>query len=136
MAHEASHNLAVAAGPLVALAVGMLCATVRVCAAMYRVGDVAVELLQDTKEVSDVVRRHVLPAVVNLGGAHHECAPPLVCQVGEVAADIDAITGRLLHMALSRRAGARAAIRSRGEDDDLPRKQALSNCKQAVVAAR
>lgn len=132
VAHEAAYDLAVAAGPLAAFAVGMLCSAARVCAATYRAGQVADKLQEEAGALSKVVRYSLLPAVVNLEDARQHCAPWLVGQVREVAANLDALTGRLLHVALSRLAGAKEALAAHGEVDDGSLGRELSACKAAV----
>lgn len=132
VAHEAAYDLAVAAGPLAAFAVSMLCSAARVCAATCRAGHVAAKLQEEAGALSEVVRNFLLPAVVNLKDARQHCAPGLVGQVREVAADLDALTGRLLHVALSRLAGAKEALAARGGVDDGSLGRELSACKEAV----
>lgn len=95
-------NLATSDGGLAGRAVGALCTAIRVCVAVHQMPLKAERLLADVERLAVELRQGLLPKVVYLAERQAEGAAAL----GEVSADVDALVGRLLHVALSW--GARA----------------------------
>lgn len=121
-------DLATSVGGLAGFAVGVLCTAVRVCVEIRQLPLKAEKLRDDVGRLADALRADLLPKVTKLADTRAEGAEALLTQVGQMSASLDALVGKLLHVALSVKARTREQIKSNdgGTDPSL----------EAEVAAR
>ena len=127
-------NTVMSAGSCAAFVVGALAMVVRVCAAAATMGDFAEDLRGKAQSLSEVLGLHLLPAVSCLEEAGSANAAQLRDTVAVVAADLDALVGRLLHLSVSRSAGLREAAIVGGRIEALSPVQEVEACRAAVAA--
>ena len=127
-------DLATSASVCATFVVGTLSTVVRVCAVTAAMSGIAAELQVAVEELSHELRSRLFPAVTELEKVGSSNAVPLRDKLSEVAAVLDALVGRLLHLSLSKGAGLREAAIVSGEIESLSPVKEVTECKAAVKA--
>ncbi|OSX78977.1 hypothetical protein BU14_0093s0020 [Porphyra umbilicalis] len=127
-------NAVTSAGSCAAFVGGALATVVRVCAAAVTMRDFAEDLRCEAQSLSDVLGSHLLPAVISLDDAGSANAAILRNKVAVVAACLDVLVGRLLHLSVSKSAGLREAAIAGGRIEALSPVKEVEACRAAVAA--
>jgi len=127
-------NAVTSAGSCVAFVVGALATVVRVCAAAASMRGFTEELRRKVQSLSSVLCSHLLPAVVCLDEAGSVNAATLLNEVAVVAADLDVLVGKLLHLSVSKTAVVREAAIAAGRIEALSLVDEVEACRVAVAA--
>lgn len=108
----------------------------RVCTEAVAMGGIAEDLRIECGCLLDTLRSHLFPAVARLREVESANAAALLAEVGVVAGTLDAVTGKLFRLSLSRGARLRQAASVRGKDEVLALVKEMTACKAAVAELR